>query len=143
MPEITEQKIILNEETERQEFNRWNIVKTDLELHGRQPKISQGEIWWSGVGKNLDSEINGKNERFTRPVLIYRKLGRNKFMAIPLTSKEREGTWYISFMQSGKRETAVAAEAKSMSTKRLYRKMGEIDDADYERIRRGFVNLFG
>lgn len=55
------------------EFSKWNDVKTSLELNARKPKISQGQIWWTGVGKNVGSEINGKNERFSRPVLIYKK----------------------------------------------------------------------
>ena len=27
------------------DFIRWNNVKINLELHGRQPNPSQGEIW--------------------------------------------------------------------------------------------------
>ena len=127
----------------RVEFNQWNNVKINLELHGRQPKISQSQLWWTGVGRNIGTEINGKNERFSRPVLIYRKLCSNKFMAIPLTSKLHEGSWYIPFMHNGKKQIAVIGDAKTMSTKRLYRMIGKIDDADYERIRGGFVKLYG
>ena len=125
------------------EFNQWNNAKIDLELHGRQPKISQSQIWWSGVGKNIGTEINGKNERFSRPVLIYRKLCGNKFMAIPLTSQPHNGSWYVPFMHNGKKQVAVIGDAKTMSTKRLYRMIGKIDDADYKRIREGFLNLYG
>lgn len=127
----------------RKEFNKWNNVKTDLELNGRMPKISQGQIWWTGVGRNIGTEMNGKNERFSRPVLIYRKLCGNKFMAIPLTSQLHNGSWYIHFMQRGKRQIAVIGDAKVMSVKRLYRMIGEIDDVDYERVRVGFVKLYG
>lgn len=31
-------------------FKNWNNVKTELHLHGRKPKISQGQIWWAGFG---------------------------------------------------------------------------------------------
>ena len=127
----------------KEQFDLWNSAKFNLELHGRQPKISQGQLWWSGIGKNIGSELNGKNERFSRPVLVYRKLSQNKFMAIPLTSKEHEGSWYVSFMHAGKKQTAVVGEARVLSTKRLYRMIGEIDDADYEAIKRGFISLYG
>ncbi|MBR3055816.1 type II toxin-antitoxin system PemK/MazF family toxin [Candidatus Saccharibacteria bacterium] len=126
----------------KMEFNRWNNVKINLELHGRQPNPSQGEIWWAGVGKNLGAEIYGKSNRFARPVLIYKKLSRHNFMGIPLTSKEHEGSWYISFCHNGKKETAMLHQARVMSMKRLYRGIGEIDDADYERIRAGFAELY-
>ena len=125
-----------------EEFSRWNKVKINLDLYGRQPKISQRQIWWTGVGKNIGTEINGKNERFSRPVLIYKKLSSNKFMAIPLTSQPHEGSWYVPFMQSGKRQVAVIGDARIMSVKRLYRIMGEIDDADYEKVRAGFLRLY-
>ena len=133
----------INELTIIDDFTNWNDVKINLDLHGRQPKISQGQLWWTGVGKNVGSELNGKNERFSRPVLVYRKLCSNKFMAIPLTSQPHEGNWYIHFIHNDKEQIAVVSEARVMSTKRLYRMIGRIDDADYERIRAGFINLYG
>ena len=126
-----------------EEFNGWNKVKINLELYGRRPKISQGQIWWTGLGKNIGTEINGKNSRFSRPVVIYKKLCSNKFMAIPLTSQEHEGSWYVPFRHNGKLEIAVVGDARIMSVKRLYRMIGKIDDADYERIKDGFIKLYG
>lgn len=125
------------------EYKKWNNVKINLEIYGRQPKISQGQIWWAGVGKNIGTEINGKNSRFSRPIIVYRKLCGNKFMAIPLTSQEHKGSWYVPFMQNGKKQIAVVGDARIMNVKRLYRLIGCIDDTDYERIREGFVALFG
>ena len=125
------------------EYKKWNNVKINLEIYGRQPKISQGQIWWAGVGKNIGTEINGKNSRFSRPIIVYRKLCGNKFMAIPLTSQEHEGSWYVPFMQNGKKQIAVVGDARIMNIKRLYRLIGCIDDTDYERIREGFIALFG
>lgn len=126
----------------KSEYDRWNLVKINLDLYGRQPKISQGQLWWTGVGKNIGTELNGKNEEFSRPVLIYKKLCGNKFMAIPLTSKLHEGSWYVPFVQGGKRQFAVVGDARVMNVKRLYRMIGKIDDADYERVRCGFLNLY-
>ena len=126
----------------KMEFDGWNIVKKSLELHGRQPNPSQGEIWWAGVGRNLGSEMNGKNTRFARPVLIYKKLSRYSFMAIPLTSKKHVGTWYVHFLQNGVRETATLSQARVMSVKRLYSRMGKIDENDRNRIRDAFLELY-
>lgn len=67
-----------DEQSIRKEFNLWNRVKTELQLYGRKPKISNGQIWWAGVGKNIGTEINGKNSRFSRPMLVYRKLSGEK-----------------------------------------------------------------
>lgn len=125
------------------EFNKWNNVKTHLELHGRQPNPSQTEIWWAGVGRNLGTEIHGKNNRFARPVIIYKKLSRYSFMAIPLTSKEHAGSWYVTFSQNGILETAMLHQAKTMNVKRLYSRIGRIDDEDMKKIRQAFIELYG
>ena len=63
-------------------------------------------------------------------------------MAVPLSSKHHEGSWYVSFTHQGKQEIAVVGDAKVMSTKRLYRMIGRIDDADYKRIKEGFLKLY-
>ena len=131
-----------DEQSIRKEFNLWNRVKTELQLYGRKPKISNGQIWWTGVGKNIGTEINGKNSRFSRPVLVYRKLSGEKFMAIPLTSQPHEGSWYVPFMYAGRKQIAVVGDAKTISVKRLYRMIGKIDDTDYEYIRQGFMRLY-
>ena len=125
------------------EFDGWNIVKKDLELHGRCPKISEGQIWWSGVGRNVGTELNGKNSRYSRPVIIYKKICGNKFMAIPLSSKIHEGSWYVPFDFGGKHQVAVICDAKTLSVKRLYRMMGTLSVADYKKIHNGFLELFG
>ena len=124
------------------EFNGWNKVKINLELHGRQPNPAQGEIWWAGCGKNLGSEMNGKSDKFARPVLVYKKLSRFNFMAVPLTTKNHTGSWYVSFAQNNIKETAVIGQAKVMSVKRLYSRIGKIDDNDMREVREAFMKLY-
>ena len=57
------------------------------------------------IGENAGVEINGKQELFLRPVLIMKKLNKFGFMAIPLTSKEHAGLWYIKFIFKNKSES--------------------------------------
>ena len=124
------------------EYEKWNKVKIHLQLYGRQPNPKQGEIWWAGCGKNLGTEMNGKNTRFARPVIIYRKLSRYSFMAVPLTSKKREGSWYVPFVHKGIKEVAVVGQAKVMSVRRLYSRMGEMDQTDMGRVEKAFAKLY-
>ena len=124
------------------DYDKWNSVKKHLALHGRQPNAAQGEIWWAGVGLNLGSEMNGKNTRFARPVLIYKKLSRYNYMAIPLSSKPHEGSWYVQFNQGNVAETALIGQARVMSVRRLYSRMGEIDEADLKRVEEAFIKLY-
>ena len=120
----------------------WFEKKLDLELFGRRSVPHEGYIYWAGVGENLGAEIYGKGKDFARPVLIYKKLGTYHFMGIPLTSKEHVVSWYVHFKHEVRDEYAVLSQAKVMSIKRLYRRIGRVDDADFARIRAGFLNLY-
>lgn len=77
------------------------------------------------MGENIGVEINGKCERFSRPVLIFKKLSRFGFMGVPLTSQEHEGEWYVSFVFRDKKQFATLAQARVMSVSRLYEKNGD------------------
>ena len=132
---------------EKQDFERWNAIKQDIEEKGnaklpRVPQITEGEVWWAACGKNLGAEINGKNKLFERPVVIMKKLSRYTFMAIPLTSKQKTGTWYVKFVFKEREEFAAVCQARTMSVFRLYRKIGMLPHNDLESIKQGFLTLY-
>ncbi len=126
----------------RREFMDWIEVKADVHRRILLPNFSEGEIWWCAVGRNVGVEINGKSKTFARPVIILRKFNKRSFMAVPLTSKQHEGTWYIDFTFKGVNEYAVLAQSRIMSTARLYQRIGRADETDMLKIRVGFHNLF-
>ena len=123
-------------------FPTWMRLKQNIHNVGRLPAIKEGEIWWAAVGENIGVEINGKNDVFSRPVLVFKKLSRYGFMAIPLTSQKHEGDWYISFEFKKKVSIASLAQARTMSVSRLYRRMGTIPNTDLELVREGFQRLY-
>ena len=47
--------------------------------------------------KRLDVEINGKHEKFSRPIVVLKKISRFGFMGVPLTSQDHKGNWYVPF----------------------------------------------
>lgn len=104
--------------------------------------FNESEIWWAALGENIGIEVNGKSESFSRPIYIYRKLSKFGFLAIPLSTKNKTGTWYIDITFQGKNITANFSQIKVMSTKRLYNKIGELDDKDVKRIKDGFLRLY-
>ena len=126
----------------KKRFSEWILLKEKLHNIGRLPVIKEGEIWWCAVGDNVGVEINGKNSVFSRPVLIFKKLSRYAFMGIPLTSQHHEGTWYVSFSFRSKTEYAVLSQARVISVSRLYTRMGEVSDPDYNLILDGFKKLY-
>ena len=77
-------------------FDKWNNVKKRLE-DKEIISYKQGEIYFMSVGQNIGYEQYGKGDYFLRPVIVYKKLSRSTFLGIPLTSKQKEGSYYFSF----------------------------------------------
>lgn len=127
---------------EEKHFDEWNRVKKDRHNSSRVPVIKDGEIWWCAIGENIGVEINGKNESFSRPILVLKKLSRFGFMGIPLTSQEHKGDWYVSFIFRNRKQTAVLAQARVVSTSRLYKKIGMVPNSDLNIVKAGFSKLY-
>ena len=130
------------EAPDEKHFEEWIQLKEKLHSKGKAPRIRQGEVWWCSLGENVGVEINGKSARFTRPVLIMKKLSRYGFMGIPLTSQSKTGSWYASFDFLGKTEYAAVCQARVMSVSRLHSKMGELPMTDLAIVKEAFHRLY-
>ena len=128
--------------SERKNFCGWIKIKARLHFGGSAPKTSDGDIWWCGCGENVGVEINGKSSRFFRPVLIMKKLSRQGFMGIPLTSQEKTGSWYAEFEFNNKMQYVALSQARVMSSSRLYSKIGQIPKSDLDIVKKAFHKLY-
>jgi mRNA interferase MazF len=99
------------------------------------------------VGKNIGTEFDGKGELFRRPVYVYKKLSDNSFLGIPMTSKDKIGSWYLKIKFQNNNEkfdgTLVLNQIKNFSNKRIINKIGEIDNTYKSKIKIHLVNLLG
>ena len=124
-------------------FFEWIAIKKKLDEHDYTPPlVHDGDLWWCAVGENVGIEIGGKSDRFTRPIVVLKKFGRLGFLGIPVTTKKRTGSWYVSFSHKGIQETAMLSQARTVSYKRLDRKMGRLDDTDFRTIKEAYIRLF-
>ncbi|MBR2864430.1 type II toxin-antitoxin system PemK/MazF family toxin [Candidatus Saccharibacteria bacterium] len=135
-------KITIGVTMEEKHFWEWIELKAKLHNIGRVRAIHEGEIWWAAVGENIGVEINGKSTSFTRPVLIFKKLSKFSFLAVPLTSQEHSGSWYAPFTFKNKSQYAVLSQIRIMSVSRLNKRMGIIPNSDYALVRDGFRRLY-
>lgn len=128
-----------------------NIIKKFLEWVGLKEKIHEnkktflfkdGEIWWCAVGENIGIEINGKGELFSRPIFVYKKLSKDGFLGIPLSTQNKKGSWYVEIDFKGKNNILNLAQVRIFSSNRLYKKMGALDDNDIAKIKNGFLRLY-
>lgn len=124
-------------------FKQWFDLKSKLWDKESKTFFKQREIWWCSVGLNLGEEIFGKGDKFTRPVLIFKKFTHNSFMALPLTSKEKFGTWYIEIIHAGKKSWVILNQARILDKKRLTNRIGTLDDADYAQVKKKFLKFYG
>ena len=109
-------------------FDEWNIVKKTIDgtMH-RPPFFKERDIWWRAFGVNVGSETCGKNMYFRRPVLIVKKMSRSSFVGVPLSSRFRDGSWYITFSHSdGIINTANLSQIRAIDYRRLDKKIGSI-----------------
>ncbi|MDD5318527.1 MAG: type II toxin-antitoxin system PemK/MazF family toxin [Candidatus Pacebacteria bacterium] len=123
-------------------FLEWIGVKEKLHSTKHEPPFfKEGELWWCFLGENIGVETNGKGNKFTRPVLVFKKYDRFSFFAIPLTTKIKPGTWYCPFKHNNFRENACLAQCRVLSHKRLCGLIGKIGREDYKKIEQAFASL--
>lgn len=124
-------------------FSTWMPKKAQLDaLEHTPPLVSERDIWWVSVGENVGSEMNGKSDLFSRPVIVFRKLAHGFYFVIPTSTKVKEGSWYVSFTHGGKSVVACLHQARAIDHRRLSSKLGQIDTADYARVQKGFAELY-
>ena len=94
------------------------------------------------MGENVGSEINGKSQLFSRPVVIYKKLAHGFYFVVPTTTQERKGTWYVKFRQKDKTMLACLHQARAIDFRRISSKLGTPNDEDFARVKDGFRMLY-
>jgi mRNA-degrading endonuclease toxin of MazEF toxin-antitoxin module len=108
-------------------FDEWNQLKKLLHNKKEIIKFKESEIYFLSVGENIGFETYGKSELFLRPVLIYKKLNKQTFVGIPLTSQKKEGSYYFNFSyKQGKISTAMFHQMRVFDIKRSEYYSGKI-----------------
>jgi mRNA interferase MazF len=125
------------EKEKLQKYNEWNEKKKDIVSGEKTEKIyfREGDIWWCSIGLNIATETYGKGESFRRPILVIRKLSHDTCLAIPLTSKEKSGTWFKEITLGGEKKWAMLYQIRMIHKKRFQRKMGELDEKDISLVK--------
>jgi sugar O-acyltransferase (sialic acid O-acetyltransferase NeuD family) len=117
-----------------QKLDEWNNVKKTLQKK-EIIKFKQGEIYFMSVGQNVGYESFGKHEMFLRPVLVYKKLSKETFIGIPLTSKIKEGSYYFKFSYKGKISIAMLNQIRVFDIRRHAYFSGKIKNSDFKRLK--------
>jgi hypothetical protein len=120
-----------------------NITATEIRVISDDGKqigvLPRAEAIDYAVGQGF--EQNGKNENFERPILVFRKFGKDMLWAIPLTSKIKEGIFYFDIRHLGFKSSLILSQLKLLSSKRLIRKIGIIPANDFANIKDAVIKL--
>jgi len=88
--------------------------------------------------------VDGKGLNFARPVLVFKKFNNETFWAIPLTTKVKVGKyWFPVNLEDGVKRTAVLSQVRLVDAKRLYQKIGVLDEDNYQKLTEAFIKLCG
>jgi mRNA interferase MazF len=122
-------------------FDTWNKQKKTLDesqfsKHHGHPLPKARGVWMCHLGKNIGIEMNGGADDFSRPVVIIKRFNMNMFWAVPLSTKQKELTFYHNFTDvHGRAVSAVISQMRLLSVKRLKRYLYAMPVKEFEPIR--------
>lgn len=123
-------------------FLGWSWKKTEIQFSEKDHLyFDEREVWWASLGENIGSETNGKNFHFERPVIIIKKFSKDMFFALPATTKEKQGSWYHPITIDNKKSCAVLSQGRTLSVKRLIRKMDTLSPENFSKLKHAFIAL--
>ena len=119
-------------------FDSWNELKKKIDAAKNEPDKfpKEGEIWMSNLGKNIGFEQNGSGDSFSRPILIVKKFNNHMFWVIPLSTKQKDFDFYFNYTDpNDQKVSAILAQMKLLSVKRLKRKLYDIPDELFDEMK--------
>lgn len=123
------------------DFDNWNLKKKSLEKREKTFLFNQGEVWWCSIGLNVATESCGKGADYQRPVLIFKKLSKNSFIGIPLSTQEKSGTLFIDISIHNELRYALLYQVRMFSTNRFQRRLATLDTKDFKRVKEKLSQL--
>ena len=117
-------------------FDEWNEIKKQVDTRSNIIQFKEREVYWASVGENVGFEQNGKGVDFARPVLIIKKLNKNLFFGVPLSTQSRTGSFFFEFeLLQNQKSTALLVQAKVYDAKRLAKKIGMIKEEEFRLLK--------
>ncbi len=136
-----------NSQTQKPNFIKnfldWFTLKPKLDQNNHKPPlVEEGNLWWCHLGENIGTEISGKGEKFTRPVIIFKKISRYTFLVIPTSTQIKTGSWFVFFVHQNIDMVACLHQIRVIDYRRLFNKKGFLEEKDFEKIKQGFIDFY-
>ena len=123
-------------------FLDWAAKKVQIHFSQRGDiYFEECEVWWASLGENVGAEINGKNFHFERPVAILKKFSGELLFVAPLISSLKNGSWFQPVHIDGRENRAVLVQVRTISSRRLIRKIGNISYSEFMLLQERVISL--
>ena len=123
------------------DFDKWNEEKKRTHNEGKQKLCHEREIWWCIFGINVGREQDGRGDNFERPAVILKKLSPDTFITLPLSTKKRLEKFQSEVTYGSLSNFALLDQIRVLDTKRLLRKIGAMDQGEFEVMRNKLKEL--
>jgi len=124
------------------QFDKWNEVKKLVESRKNIINFKERDVFWTRIGENIGSEQNGKGDEFSRPVLVVKKLNKQLFFGVPLSTSIKQGSYFYQFsFIKDQISTALLVQAKVYDIKRVDTKLGMIYKDDFTTLKNKLKEL--
>jgi mRNA-degrading endonuclease toxin of MazEF toxin-antitoxin module len=117
------------------DFNSWNEVKKKVNVKTKISIPKDREIYWTCIGENIGNEQDGKSDRYTRPVLVFKRFNNSLFLGIPLSTNMKKGNFFHHITFNGKSNNTLLVQMKVFDTKRLEKKIGKISVDEFKKLK--------
>lgn len=129
------------------DFENWCKRKQITHEKNTNRFYRQCEVWWCVFGANVGFEMDGKGEKFLRPVLIIKVLiikgfSREVCLCVPLTRKTKESIFLHKVtLLDGIQRKAVLSQIRVIDTKRLVERIGSIRESELLHIKQVLTQI--
>lgn len=126
----------------KKDFLYWHKKKENIDNTNKRVYFHEREVWWCRIGVNVGYEQDGKGENFARPVIIFRKFNNEVCWVIPLSAKIKIGKFYLPIdLDDDVARVAILSQLRLIDAKRLYQKIGVLEEDEMEKLRSVIINL--
>ncbi len=121
---------------EEKDYEKWNNLKKKLDAKAKNtmPLVKPREIWWCHIGINIGSEIFGKGDSFTRPILIMKVYPNWTFLAAPLTSTESKHKNQVPSEFKGNEGSVRLDQLRMFDARRLGNRIGQLPISQFKNV---------
>lgn len=124
------------------DFTDWHQIKNIIDKEKERPYFHEREIWFCGLGSNIGFEQDGKGKDYLRPVVIIKKFNNDVCLVIPLTTTQKKGIHYFSFVMNGAvLNTAILSQIRLIDSKRLHYKKDTMIEKDFYLLKQKLIRL--